>query len=198
MYDWAFKKKIDVGGDGFFVRTHSDTPYLWVDNGSDELVLIDKKDLSVKKIIPVKSKKNIHTEFSGDGRIAYISIFEKDGSLELLDASTLEKIRSIPSSFPVGKYNFVNKLRRFDSIQLGKEVFMKKCWGCHHPTREAFGPSFSNIIKKRDVDTIKAYIMDPESMYMSLGYKKNTMPKMELKEKEIDMLLGFIRNSKDK
>ncbi|MCH9813261.1 MAG: nitrite reductase [Epsilonproteobacteria bacterium] len=67
MYDWKFEKQIEIGGDGFFVKTHPNTPYLWIDNGTDALVLIDKNDFSMKKMTPIKGKQYIHPEFTGDG-----------------------------------------------------------------------------------------------------------------------------------
>lgn len=163
MYDWAFLGKVDVGGSGFFVRTNSNNPYLWIDNGSDELVLIDKRDLSQKKIVPVKGKRMIHTEISGDGNTAYLSIYENDGNLIVYDALTLKEQKRFPASLPVGKYNFVNKSRRYDPVQLGGEVFRQKCWGCHHPTHEAFGPSFKWIYENRNENTIRAYISHPHA-----------------------------------
>jgi len=195
MYDWAFLRKVDVGGSGFFVRTNSNNPYLWVDNGSDELVLIDKRDLSQKKIVPVKGKKMLHTEISGDGDTAYLSIYENDGSLIVYDALTLKELRRFPASLPVGKYNFVNKSRRYDPVQLGGEVFRQKCWGCHHPTHEAFGPSFRWIYENRNENIIRSYISHPHATYEALGYAKTSMPKITIGAEEMEFLLSFIKES---
>ncbi len=192
MYDWDFVRKVDTGGNGFLVRTHANTPYLWIDNGSDELVLIDKKDLTVKSLIPEKGKRVVHTEFSGKGDLAYVSLYESDGRLVLYDASTLDKIKSFPISFPVGKYNFVSKLRKYDSVQLGRQVFMNKCWGCHHQTKEAFGPPFSWIVGNRDEETIRAHIAEPEKMHKELGYKRSAMPKIDLSMEEIDAIISYM------
>ncbi|MBI4687036.1 MAG: c-type cytochrome [Nitrospirae bacterium] len=195
MYDWAFLKKADVGGSGFFVRTNSNNPYLWVDNGTDELILIDKRELSQKKIVPIKGKKMIHTELSGDGATAYLSIYENDGSLIVYDALTMKELKRFPASLPVGKYNFVNKSRRYDPIQLGGEVFRQKCWGCHHPTHEAFGPSFKWVYENRDEKMIRAHISDPQSTHKSLGYQKTSMPKMKITSEEMEFLFSFIKES---
>ncbi len=127
MYDWKFVKQLDIGGDGFFVKTHPATPYLWVDNGSDKLVLIDKKDYSIKKMVPVKEKQYIHAEFSGDGKYTYLSIYEHDGSIEVWDTKTLKKITSYKADIPVGKYNFINKNRRFYPMLFGLDVAKQKC-----------------------------------------------------------------------
>lgn len=196
MYQWAFVKSIDIGGDGFFVRPHSETPYLWVDNGSDELVLVDKKDLTLQKKVVIKGQKVLHTEFSGDGKIAYVSLFSQKGHLVLLDGATLEELKKIPSSLPVGKYNFRNKQRRYFLGGLGKEVFMAKCWGCHHPTEKAFGPSFQWIIQHRHPSWIQAQLLNPEITAIHLGYKRNAMPKISLTAEEIESLLAFMKEQK--
>jgi mono/diheme cytochrome c family protein len=191
MYDWDFVGKIETGGDGFFVRTHPRTPYLWTDDGGDSLVLIEKRGFSVKKIVPEEGKRVIHTGFSGDGTIAYVSVYDPDGYLVLYDSQTLEEIKRIPANVPVGKYN--TKTRGFAPSLLGREVFMEKCWGCHHPTREAFGPSLEWIAVHREDAQIKAHILDPERTYRLLGYEKNAMPKISLSEYELEALLSFIK-----
>ena len=122
MYDWDFVKKIDIGGDGFFAKTHPATPYLWVDNGTDELVLVNKKDYSIKKLTPVPGKQYIHAEFSGDGKYTYLSIYEHNGSIEVWDTRSLKKITSYPADIPVGKYNFICKNRRFYPRLFGQEI----------------------------------------------------------------------------
>lgn len=197
MYDWGFEKKIDIGGEGFLVRTNANTPYLWVDNGTDELVLIDKRDLTIRKITPVNGKKVTHTEISADGRIAYISIFDSDGYLLLYDTATLKELKRIPARLLAGKYNFVNKSRRFDIAQLGNEVFRVKCWGCHHQTREAFGPSFQWIIKNRDEALIRAYILDPAGTHKALGFERSVMPRLGLQEREVRAIMSFIKEYAD-
>ena len=122
MYDWDFVKKIEIGGDGFFAKTHPATPYLWVDNGTDELVLVNKKDYTIKKRTPVPGKQYIHAEFSGDGKYTYLSIYEHNGSIEVWDTETLKKITSYLADIPVGKYNFICKNRRFYPMLFGWEI----------------------------------------------------------------------------
>lgn len=197
MYDWGFVKKVSTGGNGFFVRTHPETPYLWTEDGTDKVVLINKTDLSVRELTPSKGKRVIHTEFSGDGRIAYVSVYDKEGSLVLYDSDTLKEIKRIPASVPVGKYNYLMKTHLFEPYFLGKEVFTAKCWGCHHPTSKAFGPSLKWIAENREKTQIRAQILDPESSYKLLGYKKNAMPRIDLTGYEIDALMDFIKMSPD-
>ncbi len=198
MYDWKLIKKLDIGGDGFFVKTHPASAYLWADNGSDELVLIDKKDYSIKKLVPVKGKRYIHTEFSGDGKYAYLSIYESDGDLIVLQSDTFKEIVRYFANVPVGKYNFINKNRIFYPRLFGMSIFKEKCWGCHHQTAEAFGPPFNEIAKKRDEGEIISQIVDPKHTYKELGYKRNSMPAFDLSEKELKSIVEYIKSWKDK
>lgn len=192
LYRWRFVKEIPVGGPGAFVRTHPMTPYLWADNGSDQLVLIDKKTWRVKKVRPFPKKRLMHTEFSADGRLGYVSIFEKKGALLILDAITLEEVGRQDADLPVGKYNFVHKQRAFARVQLGYEVFMSRCWGCHHTTQAAFAPSFLSIANKRHPAWIRAQLLDPKLTAKHLGYKRSVMPKIPLNAEEIEVLTAFI------
>jgi mono/diheme cytochrome c family protein len=197
MYDWSLVKQVDVGGKGFFVRTHPATPYLWVDRGDDQVALVNKRDLSLKTMRPEPGGSVIHTEFSGDGRIAYISLFDAEGALSMYDGATLRKIGVIPASLPVGKYNFINKQRRFDPVKLGQEVFSARCWGCHHPSSMAFGPSLKWISENRSRGEILAQVMAPEHNYRQLGYEDNAMPRIPLGAQELEALVSLIADAGD-
>ncbi len=81
----------------------------------------------------------------------------------------------------------------------GKKLFKSYCWGCHHQTAEAFGPSFKTIANKRDKGEIIAMIADAEGTYKQLGYKRNSMPSFsDLKPEEMQALADFIMTFKDK
>ncbi|MCT7506344.1 nitrite reductase [Aliarcobacter cryaerophilus] len=127
MYDWEFVKEVDIKGDGFFVKTHPNTPYLWADNGSDKLVLIDKNDYSLKTITPREGKKYIHTEYSGDGKYAYLSIYEQNGEIIVIDTNSFKELASYDANVPVGKYNFINKNREFYPRLFGIDIFKQNC-----------------------------------------------------------------------
>ncbi|WP_457625281.1 cytochrome D1 domain-containing protein [Persephonella sp.] len=197
MYRWRFVDKISIKGNGFFVRTHPTTPYLWTDNGGDKIVLVDKNDYSVKTIETVKGKRVIHTEFSGDGNLAYVSLYNKDGALLIYDSITLKLLKKIPASIPIGKYNIINKSRKYAPYLLGKDVFLAKCWGCHHQTQEAFGPSFKWIVNHRNRDIIISHIMNPEATYKQLGYKRNAMPRLNLSDEELKAIVFYMMEFKD-
>ncbi|QHG90366.1 cytochrome c [Sulfurimonas sp. CVO] len=74
----------------------------------------------------------------------------------------------------------------------GKKVFETYCWGCHHQSAEAFGPSFSEIASKRTYEEIQAYILDPESMYKAFGYKRTVMTKIKLTDEEREAIAKYV------
>jgi mono/diheme cytochrome c family protein len=62
------------------------------------------------------------------------------------------------------------------NLTKGEKVFRKYCWGCHHQTSLAFGPSFSEIASKRTKEQIISHIMAPKGDYKNLGYSRSVMP----------------------
>ncbi len=81
----------------------------------------------------------------------------------------------------------------------GEKLFKKYCWGCHHQTAEAFGPSFSTIASKRTKEEIVAQIVDPKSTSKVFGYKRSSMPSFsDLDPEELDALADYIMKFKDK
>jgi len=114
---WKTVKQIDTLGPGFFLRSHENTPYAWVDalnsKDKDALQVIDKRTLEVVRTLrPEPGKSAAHVEFTRDGRYALVSLWEMDGALIVYDAQTLEQVKRIPMSKPVGKYNVFNKITR--------------------------------------------------------------------------------------
>jgi len=80
--------------------------------------------------------------------------------------------------------------------QSGKKVFETYCWGCHHQTAVAFGPSFAEIASKRNADEIRAMITDPASVSKAFGYKRNAMPAFTLNEEELKAITEYILSFK--
>ena len=79
----------------------------------------------------------------------------------------------------------------------GKKVFETYCWGCHHQTAEAFGPSFEEISSKRSADEIRAMITDPASVSKAFGYKRNAMPAFpDMKPEELKAITAYILSFK--
>ena len=81
----------------------------------------------------------------------------------------------------------------------GEKLFKTYCWGCHHQTAEAFGPSFKTIANKRNKGDIIAMIADANGTYKQLGYKRNSMPSFsDLKAEEMEALADYIMSFKDR
>ncbi|MES2049852.1 MAG: cytochrome D1 domain-containing protein [Pseudomonadota bacterium] len=118
MTNWQTEKQIPTLGPGFFMRSHENTPYAWVDvfNGTkdrDVIQIIDKQKLEViAQLRPSPGKVAAHTEFTRDGKYALVSIWENDGELVIYDAKTLQVVKRIPMKKPSGKYNVFNKISR--------------------------------------------------------------------------------------
>ncbi|MGC8555390.1 MAG: cytochrome D1 domain-containing protein [Candidatus Acidulodesulfobacterium sp.] len=195
MYNWKFIKNIYTGGPGFFVKTNPYTKYLWVDNSSDADILINKYNFQTKKVAVKKGGLVIHTQFSGNERLAYISGYGKNGELAIVNANSLKTVKNIPANDVMGEYNYVNSQRRNEAALLGEEVYFTYCWGCHNPTLRSIGPSFSYIASHLKNDEIKAQIADPKEVSRLLGYKSNAMPPFKLNKQELRTLIIFIRNS---
>ena len=84
-------------------------------------------------------------------------------------------------------------------LTTGEQVFRAYCWGCHHQTAQAFGPSFKQIANTRTKTQMMTHIASPKSDYKSLGYKRSVMPSFgtTLSKKELDLIIGFINSCKD-
>ena len=117
MNDWKTIKRINTQGPGFFMRSHENTPYAWVDvffgPNKDLVHIIDKASLEIVKTLkPEPGKTAAHVEFTKDGKYALLSIWEHDGALVIYDANSLEEIKRLPMKKPSGKYNVYNKITR--------------------------------------------------------------------------------------
>jgi DNA-binding beta-propeller fold protein YncE/cytochrome c553 len=116
MQTWKTIKRIKTRGPGFFMRSHSASPYAWADvffgPHKDVVHIIDKQKLEIVKTLrPVPGKTAAHVEFDRYGKYALLSIWDRDGAVIVYDAKTLEEIKRLPMVKPSGKYNVYNKTR---------------------------------------------------------------------------------------
>jgi mono/diheme cytochrome c family protein/DNA-binding beta-propeller fold protein YncE len=117
MKTWKTVAQIPTAGPGFFMRSHENTRYAWVDafnsRNRDQLQLIDKETLEVVATLkPAPGRTAAHVEFTRDGRYALASLWEMDGALVVYDAATWKEVKRIPMVKPSGKYNVYNKTTR--------------------------------------------------------------------------------------
>ena len=115
MENWQVIKEIKTEGPGFFMRSHSKSPYAWADvffGPNKEKVHIIKKDTLeiVKTLAPAPGKTAAHVEFTKDGKYVLLSIWDNDGAVIVYDANTLEEVKRLPMKKPSGKYNVYNKI----------------------------------------------------------------------------------------
>lgn len=116
MESFETVKQIETKGPGFFMRSHPDSRYAWVDvffgPHHDKVHVIDKQSLEVVKTLqPAPGKTAAHVEYTRDGRYALLSIWDPDGAVVVYDAESLEEVKRIPMNKPSGKYNVYNKTR---------------------------------------------------------------------------------------
>ena len=117
MKTWETIKEIPTKGPGFFMRSHENTRYAWVDvffgPHKDKVHVIDKHTLEIVRTLqPAPGKTAAHVEFDKDGRHALLSIWDIDGAVVVYDAETLEEKKRLPMVKPSGKYNVHNKITR--------------------------------------------------------------------------------------
>ncbi|MCP4041613.1 MAG: cytochrome C oxidase Cbb3, partial [Gammaproteobacteria bacterium] len=101
MGSWETIKRIKTLGPGFFMRSHENSPYAWVDvffgPHRDVMHVIDKRTLEIVKTLrPAPGKTAAHVEFTRDGSHALVSIWDMDGALVIYDARTLEEVKRLP------------------------------------------------------------------------------------------------------
>lgn len=115
MRTWKVIKRLKTLGPGFFMRSHDNSPYAWVDvffgPNRDAVHIIDKKKLEIVQTLrPAPGKTAAHVEFDRSGRHALLSVWEQDGAVIVYDANTLQEIKRLSMSKPSGKYNVWNKI----------------------------------------------------------------------------------------
>jgi len=114
MTSWEVIKRIETKGPGFFMRSHKNSRYAFVDvffgPNKDLMHVIDKETLDIVKTLkPIPGKTAAHIEFTKNGSHALMSIWENDGALIIYDAKTLKEVKRLPMKKPSGKYNVHNK-----------------------------------------------------------------------------------------
>jgi dihydro-heme d1 dehydrogenase len=115
MTTWQPVARVETGGAGFFMRSHDNTPYAWLDNSMgpspDQIQIFDKRTLQIVRTLrPEAGRTASHVEFTRDGRYALVSIAEIEGALAVFDARTFAEVKRVPMSKPSGKYNVYNKI----------------------------------------------------------------------------------------
>jgi DNA-binding beta-propeller fold protein YncE len=109
---WKLVDYIETDQPSQFPRSYTRDdryPYVWIDSWevdkSDELYIIDARDLSiVKTIVPISGSMVIHPEFTYDGKYVYVSMMQKD-MVYIYDANTFEFVDKLDMTNPTGIFN---------------------------------------------------------------------------------------------
>ncbi len=111
---WTVVREWELSGNSLFIKTHPKSRWVYCDNTinkdkSNVLTIFDIKnpDAAPKEI--EFEKKVVHMEFNKDGDEVWISLWDKDGEIVILDDKTLKEKKRIKGfDSPTGKFNVYN------------------------------------------------------------------------------------------
>ncbi|MEO5345605.1 MAG: nitrite reductase [Magnetococcus sp. YQC-9] len=111
---WTVVREWKLGGNSLFVKTHPKSKNVYCDNTinpnkSNVLTIfnIDKPTEAPREI--TFNKKVVHMEYDKDGGEVWVSLWDKEGEIVILDDKTLkEKARITGLNTPTGKFNVYN------------------------------------------------------------------------------------------
>ncbi|WP_206679530.1 cytochrome D1 domain-containing protein [Vreelandella salicampi] len=97
MQDWTVVKTLETDCPCFFMRSHANSPYAWVDvffgPNRDWVHVIDKASLEIVETrIPEPGKTAAHVAFDRCGKKLLLSIWEDDGAVIVYTGDTLEEL----------------------------------------------------------------------------------------------------------
>lgn len=116
---WKVVRKMPVAGNGLFIKTHPKSDNIWVDNTLS-------KDLDIAQTITVYSKKDlegkpenirltdhgkvVHMEYNKTGDEMWVSVWDKEGEIVVIDDRTRKVKTRIKLATPTGKFNVFNTM----------------------------------------------------------------------------------------
>ena len=106
------------GHTNVFARAHPDLDFLVTTSGHDVLV-VSKQDFQlVHKLTPQPDMMPLHTEFSKDGTILFVSVYDERGGIYMYSTDDFSLVSMISASKPAGQYNKFMKSWRRDRREL--------------------------------------------------------------------------------
>ncbi|MBI5469294.1 MAG: c-type cytochrome [Deltaproteobacteria bacterium] len=120
QHAWKVVRKMPVAGNGLFIKTHPKSDNIWVDNTiskdldiAQTLTVYSKKDLGGK---PVNMRltdhgKVVHMEYNKNGDEMWVSVWDKEGEIVIIDDKTRKVKQRIPLATPTGKFNVWNTMQ---------------------------------------------------------------------------------------
>ncbi|MCP4407124.1 MAG: nitrite reductase, partial [Gammaproteobacteria bacterium] len=113
-YAWTVVREWELDGNSLFIKTHDNSKWVYCDNTininkSKVLTIFDKTNPTAKPKEMTFDKKVVHIEFNKAGDEAWISLWDKEGEVVVIDDKTLKVKKRIKGLFtPTGKFNIYN------------------------------------------------------------------------------------------
>jgi nitrite reductase (NO-forming)/hydroxylamine reductase len=113
-YAWTVVREWQLDGNSLFIKTHPKSTNVYSDNTinqnkSNVLTVFDLENPDAAPREIVFDKKVVHMEFNKAGDEVWVSLWDKEGAVVILDDKTLEEKARITGLFtPTGKFNVYN------------------------------------------------------------------------------------------
>ncbi|MCP4001881.1 MAG: nitrite reductase [Gammaproteobacteria bacterium] len=113
-YAWTVVREWELGGNSLFIKTHPKSTNVYCDNTinqekSNVLTVFDIENPEAAPRELTFDKKVVHMEFNKDGNEVWISLWDKEGEVVILDDKTLEVKGRVKGLYtPTGKFNVYN------------------------------------------------------------------------------------------
>ena len=115
-YAWTVVREWELGGNSLFIKTHPKSTNVYCDNtiNQEKSNVLTVFDMNKPEAAPREltfEKKVVHMEYNMDGDEVWISLWDKEGEVVILDDKTLkEKARVKGLYTPTGKFNVYNTM----------------------------------------------------------------------------------------
>ena len=115
-YAWTVVREWELDGNSLFIKTHPNSKRVYCDNtiNQNKSNVLTVFDIDNPEAAPTElefDKKVVHMEFNKAGDEVWISLWDKDGEVVILDDKTLkEKARVKGLDTPTGKFNVYNTM----------------------------------------------------------------------------------------
>jgi nitrite reductase (NO-forming)/hydroxylamine reductase len=113
---WTVVREWELDGNSLFIKTHDNSKYVYCDNTinptkSNVLTIFDKTNPTAPPVEMEFEKKVVHIEFNKAGDEAWISLWDPEGEVVVIDDKTLKvKKRITGLHTPTGKFNVYNTM----------------------------------------------------------------------------------------
>ncbi|MDH3974968.1 MAG: nitrite reductase [Deltaproteobacteria bacterium] len=114
---WEVVREWKLGGNSLFIKTHPKSKNVYCDNTinknkSNVITVFNKNNPTADPKELVFEKKVVHLEYNQAGDEMWVSLWDKDGALIVIDDKTLkEKTRITGLVAPTGKFNVYNTMK---------------------------------------------------------------------------------------